>query len=125
MLIIGLLSRRHGSKTENSPDVPLRLGRVLSRMEQAPSESLSLAELAREAAMSECTFLRKFREATGFSPTDYLLRSRIRRAEELLARRKLSITEVAARCGFEDSNYFSRQFRRVTGVSPRAHRRSG
>jgi AraC-like DNA-binding protein len=75
--------------------------------------------------MSECTFLRKFREATGFSPTDYLLRSRIRRAEELLARRKLSITEVAARCGFEDSNYFSRQFRRVTGVSPRAHRRSG
>lgn len=126
MLIIGLMARRHGTGAEDSPDIPMRLGRVLSRMEQSPAP-LRLAELAREAAMSERTFLRQFRAATGFSPIDYLLRSRIRRAAELLSRggMRLSLTEIAGRCGFEDSNYFSRQFRRLLGVSPRAYRSRG
>jgi len=124
MLIIGLLVRRHGLGAEDSPDIPMRLGRVLSRMEIFSSGTLRLPELAREAAMSERTFLRKFREATGCSPIDYLLRSRIRRAAELLAHRgsRFSLTEIAGRCGFEDSNYFSRQFRKVMGVSPRSYR---
>ena len=60
----------------------------------------------------------------GFSPTDYLIRSRIRRAEAILLGegKTISITDVADRCGFNDSNYFSRQFRRVVGQSPRDYR---
>jgi len=124
LLIIGLLSRRHGRDAGDSAVLPMRLGRVLSRMELFSAQSLRLPELARKAAMSERTFLRKFREATGFSPMDYLLRSRIRRAAELLTydKSRLSVSEIASRCGFEDSNYFSRQFRKLMGVSPRGYR---
>ena len=94
----------------------MRLGRTLSWIDR----TISVGELAARTAMSERTFLRRFREATGVSPVDYLLRARIRRAMELLDRRaaKLSISEIASRCGFEDSNYFTRQFRRRTGKSP-------
>ncbi len=75
--------------------------------------------------MSERTFLRRFREATGFAPIDYVIRARIRRAADLLAdlNAGLSITEIAFRCGFQDSNYFSRQFRRYIGTNPRNYRR--
>jgi AraC-like DNA-binding protein/quercetin dioxygenase-like cupin family protein len=125
ILIIGLLARRYGKNAAHAPLLEMRLGRVLSWSEQHACDKLRVTDLTREAAMSERTFLRRFREATGSAPIDYVIRARIRRATELLASRneKLSITEIAFRCGFQDSNYFSRQFRRFTGTSPRSFRR--
>jgi AraC-like DNA-binding protein/quercetin dioxygenase-like cupin family protein len=124
ILIIGLLARRHGRNAANAPHLEMRLGRVLSWIEQHACEKLTMTDLAGQAAMSERTFLRRFREATGSSPIDYVIHARIRRATELLAGRNtgLSITEIAFRCGFQDSNYFSRQFRRFIGTSPRNYR---
>jgi AraC-like DNA-binding protein len=120
LLIVGLLARRYGRNDGNSPHLEMRLGRTLSWIDRNIDRTISVGELAARTAMSERTFLRRFREATGVSPVDYLLRARIRRAMELLDRRavKLSISEIASRCGFEDSNYFTRQFRRRTGKSP-------
>ncbi len=124
ILLVGLLARRYGKNTAYAPRLEMRLGRVLSRIEKDSCEKFTMAELARQAAMSERTFLRRFREATGFSPIDYIIRARIRRATELLAASSsgLTITEIAFRCGFQDSNYFSRQFRRFIGMSPRSYR---
>ena len=121
LLLIGLLARHYGKDTARSPRLEMRLGRILSRIEQNVEEKFTVAALARESAMSERTFLRRFREATGSSPVDYIIKTRIRQARELLAAGTpgLSITEIAFRCGFRDSNYFSRQFRRLAGVSPR------
>jgi len=120
LLIVGLLARRYGRDAGDSPHLEMRLGRALSWIDQNLHRTIGIGELAARAAMSERTFLRRFREATGVSPVEYLVRSRIRRAMEFLDRRtvKLSISEIASRCGFEDSNYFSRQFRRKTGKSP-------
>jgi transcriptional regulator GlxA family with amidase domain len=120
LLIVGLLARRYGRDAGDSPHLEMRLGRALSWIDQNLHRTVGVAELAARAAMSERTFLRRFREATGVSPVEYLLRSRIRRAMDLLDRRtsKVSMSEIAAGCGFEDSNYFSRQFRRKTGQSP-------
>ncbi len=120
LLIVGLLARRHGRNVVDSPHLEMRLGRVLSWIDRNSHLPISIGELATRTAMSERNFLRRFREATGFSPVDYLIRTRIRRAKELLDCRtaRLSISEIAFRCGFEDSNYFSRQFRRVVGASP-------
>ena len=122
ILIIGLLARRYGRNAAHAPRLEMRLGRVLSWIEQHACEKLTMTDLAQQAAMSERTFLRRFREATGCSPIDYVIRARIRRAVELLTARDphLSITEIAFRCGFQDSNYFSRQFRKMTGTNPRA-----
>jgi AraC-like DNA-binding protein/quercetin dioxygenase-like cupin family protein len=126
ILLIGLLARRYGQDAAHAPQLEMRLGRVLSWIEQHACEKLTMADLARQAAMSERSFLRHFRQATGFAPIDYVIRARIRRATELLAGRDsgLSITEIAFRCGFQDSNYFSRQFRRLAGASPRHYRRN-
>lgn len=66
--------------------------------------------------------LRLFRTATGTTPIEYLLEVRLRRAAELLRRTGLPVGEVAARCGFHDSNYFSKRFRALYGVSPRTFR---
>lgn len=125
MLIVGLLARRYGQDAAESPHLELRLARVLSWIEENFHRPVRIGELAALAAMSERTFLRRFREATQVSPVEYLIRARIRRARELLDQQApgRTITETAFLCGFEDSNYFARQFRRVTGRSPRAYAR--
>jgi AraC-like DNA-binding protein/mannose-6-phosphate isomerase-like protein (cupin superfamily) len=124
ILIIGLMARCYGNNASHAPRLEMRLGRVLSWIEQQACEKLTVAELSARAAMSERTFLRRFREATGVSPIEYVTRARIRRATEWLGDRRtgLTITEVAFRCGFQDSNYFSRKFRQVMGTSPRRYR---
>lgn len=123
LLIVGLLARRYGRDSGDSPHLEMRLGRVLSWIDQNIGRTISVGDLAVRAAMSERTFLRRFREATGVSPIEYLVRARIRRAVELLDAQtpKLAISEISARCGFEDSNYFTRQFRRRMGMSPSAY----
>jgi AraC-like DNA-binding protein/mannose-6-phosphate isomerase-like protein (cupin superfamily) len=127
ILLIGLLARRYGKSSAHTPRLEMRLGRVLSRIEQDVAEKFTMAKLARQAAMSQRTFQRRFREATGHSPIDYIIRARVRRATELLAAPapRRSITEIAFRCGFQDSNYFTRQFRRMVGTSPRHYRNQG
>jgi len=126
ILLVGLLSRRYGERRGGGAEADLRLARMLSQIDREPERDLSLASMAEGSAMSERSFLRHFREATGFSPADYVIRTRIRRALQLMdqAGSQLSVTEIAFRCGFNDSNYFARQFRRVTGISPRAYRSS-
>ena len=59
-----------------------------------------------------------FREHTGLSPTEWLIRYRINQAKPLL-RKGLSIHEAAARVGFPDPAFFSRTFNQLTGSSPR------
>jgi len=127
ILLVGLLARSYGKGSDVSSDLDMRLGRVMAAIDQNPAGAFSLNGMATKAAMSERSFLRYFRKATGFSPAEYVIRSRIRRAEVLLSgeEQKMTITEVAFRCGFNDSNYFSRQFRRVNGRSPRAYRNHG
>jgi len=74
--------------------------------------------------MSRSNLMRVFRKATGQTPIEYLLRLRIQKAMELLRNSSLSITEIALEVGFNDSNYFTRQFRRVLGETPRSFRRA-
>ena len=73
--------------------------------------------------MSPSSLFRLFRHHVGHSPVDYLIRLRIGRAAEMLRRETARISEVSEAAGFTDSNYFSRQFHRVMGVSPRDYRR--
>ena len=108
-----------------APPVERGLSRVLGRMEADCAGAWKLTDLARDAGMSERSFLRLFRTSTGSSPIDYLLRLRLRRAAELLcAEPQRPVTDIAFATGFNDSNYFARQFRRVFGTSPRSYRLS-
>lgn len=87
------------------------------------SESFTLADLARAACISRFHFARLFRASTGNSPMEYVLNARMAAAKEMLVRGDQKIAATAAALGFFDQSHFTRTFRRVTGVSPRAFSR--
>jgi AraC-like DNA-binding protein len=124
MQIVGYLSRCCGGRSrEGRAAALLRIGEAISHLETNYARPVRLEELAGIAHLSVRTFLREFRSAMETSPIDYLVRLRTARAAELLLRApELNVTEIAFRTGFRDSNYFSRTFRGVMGVSPREYR---
>ncbi|MBI4696501.1 MAG: helix-turn-helix domain-containing protein [Gammaproteobacteria bacterium] len=94
------------------------------RMQRELNEPLRMDALAREFGLSLRTLTRRFRDATGTSPLEYLQRQRIRAAKELLESTNLTIAEVAYRVGYLDQGHFARLFERAMTVGPREYRRT-
>ena len=122
MQIIGLLSRCYGRSPSPDGRALLRIGEALSHLERNIHREMNLEELASIAHMSRRSFLRVFQSATGTSPLAWVIEQRINRACELLRHTDRRVTEIAFDVGFNDSNYFTRQFRKITGLSPRNYR---
>jgi AraC-like DNA-binding protein len=101
-----------------------RLRRVLEALEADLTATPSVSQLASVAGLSPAHFCTAFKQSTGYSPHRYLLNRRVAYAKELMADRRLSLTEVALSCGFGSSSQFATTFRRIDGVTPRAYRRS-
>jgi AraC family transcriptional activator FtrA len=99
-----------------------RLPALLDRLQRQLQTQVGVAELAQCAAMSERTFLRRFREATGTTPSDWLAAARTDRAKELLESSDLSIDEIAVESGFGTAMTLRHHFRRRTALSPSAYR---
>lgn len=99
-----------------------RVTQALRRIEAAAEETLSLADLAREAAMSPFHFLRTFCQVAGMTPHQYVLRTRLHRAALRLRRTDEPVSTIAFDVGFNDLSTFNRRFRRVMGLSPSAFR---
>ena len=118
------LSRAYSNTESTEAHALLRVGNVIGTLENDYARDWQLEELTQTAHMSRSNLMRVFRKATGQTPIEYLLRIRTQRAMELLRNSDLTITEIALEVGFNDSNYFSRQFRKITGESPRDFRKS-
>jgi AraC-like DNA-binding protein len=103
---------------EPTPLDQRRIALALHLIERGASGPVTLAHLAREAAMSPFHFLRVFRAMTGLSPHQYVLRTRLHRAALRLRRSSEPVSAIALECGFNDLSTFNRRFRRVLGVSP-------
>ena len=88
------------------------------------SEQITRRDLARHVNITEDHLTFCFRQELGTTPIEYLQRYRINQAKNLLKDSQRTITEIALDVGFSDSGYFSRIFRRETGMSPDAFRRS-
>jgi AraC-like DNA-binding protein len=86
-------------------------------------KNFTLAEVASAACISRFHFARQFRQRVGCSPMAYVMRLRLERAKEMLARGDQRIADTAAALGFYDQSHFTRTFRRAMGVSPRAFSR--
>ncbi len=82
------------------------------------AEEITLDGLSSEFAMSTSYLSRKFKAVCGIGINEYLTNVRITNAERILKSEKISVAEAAFRCGFNDSNYFSSVFKRLTGRSP-------
>jgi AraC-like DNA-binding protein len=121
--IVVFLSRCYAEADAPAVRPLLGVGEAIGYLESRLAEPVALAELARIAHMSESSLLRAFKRATGRSPIDYHLRLRVSRACDLLRSDDRSITEIAYDVGFSDSNYFTRQFRKAMGMTPRDYRK--
>lgn len=84
--------------------------------------SLSLEKVAEYVHLSPSHFSRIFHEGTGESFVSYLTRIRIEKAKSLLQAQSIPLAEIGARTGFKDQSYFTRVFKRSTGMSPGKYR---
>ncbi len=99
-----------------------RISRVVEMLSRRYAEGLSMESMAKFAGMSESNFRHQFSAVIGIAPGEYLTRLRLKMAAPLLTTPE-SITAIAYRVGFEDSNYFTRQFRKYAGVTPSRFRK--
>lgn len=95
---------------------------VLERLHGDPAHDWSLEGLAEVAGLSRSAFAAKFRSLVGETPLGYLRQLRVQRAMGLLLRPGASIVTVANAVGYDDPFVFSKAFKKVVGVSPRAFR---
>ncbi|MBR3367860.1 MAG: AraC family transcriptional regulator [Lachnospiraceae bacterium] len=86
-------------------------------------KEISMNAYAQQLGLSVSWFMRSFREYTGSSPAQYLISLRISAAQSLLETGGHNITEIAEMVGYDNPLYFSRLFRKQTGMSPSDFRR--
>lgn len=103
---------------------PVRRALMLMRrvVEEDPLRPLTLADVAKEAHVTEKHVCRLFSRSLGHSPMQTLALMKLQTARPLLVRTNLTVKEIAERCGFENQLYFSRRFSQVHGCSPSAYR---
>ena len=87
------------------------------------SVASAVEELVKRSGMAERTFKRRFSQATGFAPLEYVQRLRIEDAKRRLERTDAAADEISWKVGYEDPAFFRRLFKRVTGLTPGAYRR--
>lgn len=104
--------------------------KFLERFENWVSAHISQSDMqamdfANQMKMGRTTFFKKVKQVTGMPPHEYIKKIRLQRAAELLQDPTLSISEVAYQTGFEDPNYFSRNFKDYYGVTASQFRKGG
>ncbi|OGV51970.1 MAG: hypothetical protein A2X49_08885 [Lentisphaerae bacterium GWF2_52_8] len=120
---IELLAAASGDEREEDSFDPLVSECVAIIKRQFKNPGLDVAALAKVLRVHRTTLARKFCAQTGVSPSEYIIRTRVQNAQSLLKGNSRSIAEIAGDCGYEDSNYFSTAFKRMTGLSPKEFRR--
>ena len=121
--LVVTLSRLYNTNHIGSNAGIVKLAPALAHIEAHFREELTISELAGLAHYSDRQFLRLFKEATGCLPLQYITHLRLQAASLLLKDTDLTVTEIAGRCGYTDSGYFSKLFQREYGVSPKAYRK--
>jgi AraC-like DNA-binding protein len=100
------------------------LGEVRNRVVDGGSRLLNVDVLAAERGMSRSRYSRFFRERTGLTPARFMADVRIQEAARLLTATRLSLEDIAQRCGFASRNHFGKVFRAFRHQSPAVYRRS-
>lgn len=95
---------------------------ALEYIERNYGGQITLETLARETGLSPKYFCRCFRAVTHRSPIDYLNHYRIECASFLLTSSDMTVAEIAQRCGYSDSSFFIKQFKRYKGTTPKKYR---
>jgi len=95
-----------------------QIKKAMEYIEENYSKDISLDEISEKLNISSYYFSKLFKENQGEGFVEYLTRIRIEKAKEMLTNPEKSIKEVGIACGYSDPNYFSRIFKKSTGITP-------
>lgn len=123
------LVQRYGGRPMKASDSSRRLSRshedlAKSLLLENLEGNISISEVAQVCNLSRGYFIRAFRETTGMTPYQWVLRERIDRARDLLRTSNTPLAEVAVACGFSDQSHFTRVFAGIVGTTPGNWRRN-
>jgi len=102
---------------------PWQAKRLRSHIEDKLDSRIRVTDLAGVVRLSTSHFFRAFSKTFGESPLTYIMRRRIRRAQQLMLTSRLRLSQVALECGMCDQAHLSRAFRRIVGTNPNSWRR--
>ena len=121
-LVVGYAVRDYGVRIYRGGLSPAKLRRIQELVEEKMEEDLSLEEMANAVGLSIAHFSLVFRNTTGQTPHQCLVRYRVQRAKEMLRNAEMRVLDVAIACGFKTQQHFARVFRQVCGASPKEYR---
>lgn len=116
--MLPMIERYYQSQFD-STDNSAMIERLIVELNKSYMDPWSIASMAQYCHLSSDYFSHQFKENTGSSPIQFLYNLRIEKAKELLLTEGLTVSEVAALVGYKDPLYFSRIFKKATGVSPK------
>jgi AraC family transcriptional regulator len=102
--------------------VPCKLRRVITYIHNHLEQALSLATLAAVAQTSPAHFARLFKQATGWTPHQYVITCRMEEAKRLLVETDMSLSEIAPQVGCADQSHFTALFRKHVSITPQIYR---
>ena len=117
-IILQLLSRFFAKATPRQKVNDDRIVHTLYTIEQNLAEIPDIEHLATDVNLGKDRFIRLFRQQTGYTPTDYIIRHRIHQAQMLFIDGQRSVKEVALSLGYDNISYFGRLFKKVTDITP-------
>ncbi|GAA5085527.1 hypothetical protein GCM10023210_06470 [Chryseobacterium ginsengisoli] len=120
LLIRLMQTQARGMMEKNIAKNKSRIGFVVDYIRKNLHQKLSIDSIAKMAYVSKSNFFKMFKDELGTSPNEFILQERINRAKELLASQN-SIKETAYQTGFSDTNYFTRVFKQLVGVTPKSY----
>ncbi|KPH10930.1 helix-turn-helix domain-containing protein [Chryseobacterium sp. ERMR1:04] len=119
-LLIRLMQTQARSMVEkNIAKNKSRIGFAVDYIKNNLHQKLSIDSIAKLAYVSKSNFFKMFKDELGTSPNEFILQERINRAKELLVSQN-SIKETAYQTGFSDTNYFTRVFKQLVGITPKS-----
>lgn len=116
------IENRLNTYTEKPNDAAIQKAIIV--IKQSLHKKIALTDIGAISGLSYVQFIRRFKQATGLTPSNYIAQLRMQKAKALLSNTELSIKEIATACGFEDEYYFSSFFKKQLGISPTFFRRS-
>ena len=124
--LLHLISQRHAVRqaAERPASAPTLAEDLKARIADCYREPLSLPQLAASFSVSVSHLQHVFKAQTGTTVIEYINRTRIENAAQLLTDSTLRVGEIAARVGIPDDTYFSRLFKRYKGCAPLAYRQA-
>lgn len=122
--ILRLMSILAKNLTATTPNLAGPMQKAVDYINHHITEDISIEDLCSAAYLSKYHFCRLFKQKTGLTAMEYILKTRIVMAKEMLSKKERSISEISDACGFSSLSYFCRVFKADTGLSPLQYKKS-